>query len=207
MSRNPYASLCCSFCGKSQREVRRLIAGPSAYICDLCIETCIDINSEEERRRAARATPGGERAHGAAVVLLGTLQSNFSAFEGAGVPEAERRALQAALTRVELALQRASGPARVRPGDEDLTCSFCGKSRQQVRHLVGTSAIGAICDQCVDRSGFSPEDPERAGALSSVRSIRCMLGGLARAGVPERHRITLGAVADAIAHYLETGED
>ncbi len=37
----------CSFCGKSQREVKKLIAGPSAYICDECIELCNDIISEE----------------------------------------------------------------------------------------------------------------------------------------------------------------
>ena len=35
--------LCCSFCGKSQKEVRKLIAGPSVYICDECVELCYDI--------------------------------------------------------------------------------------------------------------------------------------------------------------------
>jgi ATP-dependent Clp protease ATP-binding subunit ClpX len=38
----------CSFCGKSQHEVRKLIAGPSVYICDECVELCNDIISEEE---------------------------------------------------------------------------------------------------------------------------------------------------------------
>jgi len=37
----------CSFCGKSQREVRKLIAGPSVYICDECVELCNDIIREE----------------------------------------------------------------------------------------------------------------------------------------------------------------
>jgi ATP-dependent Clp protease ATP-binding subunit ClpX len=37
----------CSFCGKSQREVRKLIAGPAVYICDECIELCNDIIAEE----------------------------------------------------------------------------------------------------------------------------------------------------------------
>src|SRR5262249_19471179 len=37
----------CSFCGKSQEEVRRLIAGPAAYICDECIDLCNDIILEE----------------------------------------------------------------------------------------------------------------------------------------------------------------
>jgi ATP-dependent Clp protease ATP-binding subunit ClpX len=42
--------LCCSFCGKSQREVRKLIAGPAVYICDECIELCKDIIAEEYDR-------------------------------------------------------------------------------------------------------------------------------------------------------------
>ena len=39
--------LYCSFCGKSQHEVRKLIAGPSVFICDECIELCNDIIKEE----------------------------------------------------------------------------------------------------------------------------------------------------------------
>lgn len=41
------ANLSCSFCGKSQKEVKKLIAGPSVYICDECIGLCNDIISEE----------------------------------------------------------------------------------------------------------------------------------------------------------------
>jgi len=39
--------LYCSFCGKSQQEVRKLIAGPSVYVCDECVELCNDIIREE----------------------------------------------------------------------------------------------------------------------------------------------------------------
>ena len=39
--------LYCSFCGKSQHEVRKLIAGPSVFICDDCVELCNDIIREE----------------------------------------------------------------------------------------------------------------------------------------------------------------
>jgi len=42
--------LCCSFCGKSQREVKKLIAGPTVYICDECIELCNDIIREESSK-------------------------------------------------------------------------------------------------------------------------------------------------------------
>lgn len=43
-------NLSCSFCGKNQREVRKLIAGPTVYICDECIELCNDIIAEESTR-------------------------------------------------------------------------------------------------------------------------------------------------------------
>jgi len=39
--------LFCSFCGKNQNEVRKLIAGPSVYICDECVDLCNDIIKEE----------------------------------------------------------------------------------------------------------------------------------------------------------------
>src|SRR5260370_16719653 len=40
-------TLCCSFCGKAQKEVKKLIAGPTVYICDECIGLCNDIIAEE----------------------------------------------------------------------------------------------------------------------------------------------------------------
>jgi ATP-dependent Clp protease ATP-binding subunit ClpX len=54
------SSLKCSFCGKSQNDVRKLIAGPACYICDECIELCNDIIAEEweeEKSREIRALP------------------------------------------------------------------------------------------------------------------------------------------------------
>jgi len=49
--------LYCSFCGKSQHEVRKLIAGPSVFVCDECVELCNDIIREEvqEEKNAASA--------------------------------------------------------------------------------------------------------------------------------------------------------
>jgi ATP-dependent Clp protease ATP-binding subunit ClpX len=51
----------CSFCGKSQRQVRKLIAGPNVYICDECIDLCNDIVDEELTEQTTRFTvPEGE---------------------------------------------------------------------------------------------------------------------------------------------------
>ncbi len=49
-----HGNLSCSFCGKGQREVRKLIAGPTVYICDECIRLCNDIIAEEAERDESR---------------------------------------------------------------------------------------------------------------------------------------------------------
>ena len=46
---NSKTTLYCSFCGKSQHEVRKLIAGPTVFICDECVELCLDIIKEESQ--------------------------------------------------------------------------------------------------------------------------------------------------------------
>jgi ATP-dependent Clp protease ATP-binding subunit ClpX len=50
-------TLRCSFCGKSQNEVRKLIAGPTVYICNECIDICIEIISDDAQQEAAAARP------------------------------------------------------------------------------------------------------------------------------------------------------
>lgn len=51
-------TLYCSFCGKSQHEVRKLIAGPTVFICDECVELCTDIIREENRSALVRTNDG-----------------------------------------------------------------------------------------------------------------------------------------------------
>ena len=45
----------CSFCNKSQRDVRKLIAGPTVYICDECVDICLDIIAEERKAKSRKA--------------------------------------------------------------------------------------------------------------------------------------------------------
>ena len=47
--KNDKDSLFCSFCGKSQKEVRKLIAGPTVFVCDECVELCMDIIKEDSK--------------------------------------------------------------------------------------------------------------------------------------------------------------
>ena len=51
-------TLYCSFCGKSQHEVRKLIAGPTVFICDECVELCMDIIREETKASGLKASDG-----------------------------------------------------------------------------------------------------------------------------------------------------
>src|SRR3974390_3061726 len=51
-------TLYCSFCGKSQHEVRKLIAGPTVFICDECVELCTDIVGEEKKSSLAKSQDG-----------------------------------------------------------------------------------------------------------------------------------------------------
>lgn len=58
-STNASGTLYCSFCGKSQHEVRKLIAGPTVFICDECVRLCMDIVREEEAAAAGGKGQGG----------------------------------------------------------------------------------------------------------------------------------------------------
>ncbi len=51
-------TLYCSFCGKSQHEVRKLIAGPTVFICDECVELCMDIIREESKTTLVKSRDG-----------------------------------------------------------------------------------------------------------------------------------------------------
>jgi ATP-dependent Clp protease ATP-binding subunit ClpX len=51
-------TLYCSFCGKSQHEVRKLIAGPTVFICDECVELCMDIIREEHKSSLVKSKEG-----------------------------------------------------------------------------------------------------------------------------------------------------
>jgi len=62
MSREPASTktLYCSFCGKSQHDVRKLIAGPAVFICDECVELCEDIVDEDDYREFFRLMKADE---------------------------------------------------------------------------------------------------------------------------------------------------
>ena len=62
-------TLYCSFCGKSQHEVRKLIAGPTVFICDECVELCMDIIREEHKTTLVKSRDGVPTPRDIRVVL------------------------------------------------------------------------------------------------------------------------------------------
>ncbi|MGV8840694.1 MAG: ATP-dependent Clp protease ATP-binding subunit ClpX [Bauldia sp.] len=62
-------TLYCSFCGKSQHEVRKLIAGPTVFICDECVELCMDIIREESKSSLVKSREGVPTPHEICAVL------------------------------------------------------------------------------------------------------------------------------------------
>ncbi|MBT7648187.1 MAG: ATP-dependent Clp protease ATP-binding subunit ClpX, partial [Rhodospirillaceae bacterium] len=63
-------TLYCSFCGKSQHEVRKLIAGPTVFICDECVELCMDIIREESKSSVVKSRDGVPTPHEINQVLM-----------------------------------------------------------------------------------------------------------------------------------------
>ena len=62
-------TLYCSFCGKSQHEVRKLIAGPTVFICDECVELCMDIIKEDHKASISKSSDGVQTPHEICKVL------------------------------------------------------------------------------------------------------------------------------------------
>ena len=58
------AVLRCSFCNKTQNDVRKLIAGPKVYICDECVRVCLEIMEEDDQAAAEGSPQREERDHG-----------------------------------------------------------------------------------------------------------------------------------------------
>jgi len=78
----------CSFCGKSQKDVKKLIAGPGSYICDECVALCADIISEDSD---AELQPSEERVAAALLAMLKTSATGAQTAE-AGLAKMVRQA-------------------------------------------------------------------------------------------------------------------
>ena len=154
MNNEQTALLCCSFCGKNQREVRKLIAGPKVFICDECIGLCNQIIAEEYSRQASPPTP--ESARGLLAGLV-ERERNFCELLGevgrhadASLPEPVRKAL--------LDLVAASNVLRA-----EMQSGASGEARSTA------TEVSAWLRPCLERLG---------GTIDSLRALRLALEGL-----------------------------
>ena len=168
-TKEPGPKFCCSFCGKYQREVRSLIAGPSASICNECIGLCNDIIAEEIEREAPVAGLEFELPRDVRPILAGILER--------GLPVAVR--IQHALYDRYLAA-RAGGPAAGEPPDEilsvpwDLAADWRGLGAILARTPPGESESGEEGPLQAEIPGWVNPIAERLTATLEV------LGALAR---------------------------
>jgi len=69
--------LYCSFCGKSQHEVKKLIAGPTVFICDECVELCMDIIKEENKETFVKKEETIESSSNIKNTIKNSIEDNF----------------------------------------------------------------------------------------------------------------------------------
>jgi len=137
----PRKTLNCSFCGKSQHAVRKLIAGPSVYICDECVEICLDIIREEAPiwkvlTLLRAAEEGGSDAYRAALEhVRGMLTEDVTSSVKHSRAFAEHNRLLLHCIHRRLAMPDGEGPAE---GDVLASPRFAHlneKTRQELRQL------------------------------------------------------------------------
>jgi hypothetical protein len=120
----PPETLFCSFCGKSQHDVKKLIAGPGVYICDECVELCTDIVSDQDLfwtvfSLLAGGDKSGNDAHGAALEhLRGRPTEDVTAYVERSRHGAEHNRLLMDCIRRKLALR-----GDERPQEDDILAS------------------------------------------------------------------------------------
>jgi len=137
----------CSFCGKDRREVFGIagVVGRGERICDECVGLCFDIIAEEmEEQRKARLAMG---APGPALSSWGDDELERLLRSANSDSGADPREL---IEKIQARLDSASG--RARPVVRDFHCSFCDRSRQDVRKLISGPRV-FICDDCAGDAG------------------------------------------------------
>jgi ATP-dependent Clp protease ATP-binding subunit ClpX len=164
MARQSHSDLLkCSFCGKRNEQVKKLIAGPSAYICNECIDLCseiietaiLDEELSETSHLKLEMRPTPREIH--RLLEMG----RFTEQEEKVLRLMTRRAVHYHLMAAELGL----GEDIVRQAARRIfqECSFCEKSHNQVGRLVAGPGV-YICNECIELCIEIIEEEELSGA-------------------------------------------
>ena len=140
----------CSFCGKSQRKAQKLIAGPNVFICNHCLELCLDLMSRQSSVPQPAPPPQilAKMARNLALDLksawkLAQLQAPLP------IPSWISRSANLLAKELEQIPVAEESAARSNRQRDTLYCSFCGKSEHEVLKLVAGPSV-YICDECAN---------------------------------------------------------
>ena len=143
----PPKTLYCSFCGKSQHEVRKLIQGPTSLICDECAELCIDIIEADDDLELFRLMRANEESGATAYPALLELARRKPTEELAHYVERGRKGVErnrAAWQAIERRLAMRGGEV---PADDDVLAAMQQKARRELKRYedalsIATTVLG-----------------------------------------------------------------
>ena len=140
-------TLYCSFCGKSQHEVRKLIAGPTAFICDECVDLCTDVVEPDDERELFRLMKGIEESGRQAYPALLDLARRMPTEELAHYVERGRKGVKR--SRVALQdIERRLGTRELEAGvDQNVLATMQEKAQRELKQYedalnIATTVLG-----------------------------------------------------------------
>src|SRR5262245_23885609 len=136
-------TLFCSFCGKSQHEVRKLIAGPTAFICDECVDICTEVVEPDDERELFRLMKGIEESGRQAYPELLDLARRMPTEELAHYVERGRKGVK----RSRVALQEIELGMRDAGADQNVLATMQQKAQRELKQYedalnIATTVLG-----------------------------------------------------------------
>ncbi len=188
-----HVNLVCTFCGKSQGDIRNLIAGPTVYICNECIKVCQNLISKETgdfpttptlAKTAVKLGLELKSARRWALItrFLATLTNLGCSLRGRGSRRRStsviiprnlcRRAILLAHELKHLPENDQESSPTTKRHQRDLCCSFCGQTQDDVLKVVGGPAA-YICDECIElcQDIIAEENGEEKGRRHALQEF------------------------------------
>jgi ClpX C4-type zinc finger protein/glyoxalase superfamily protein len=140
-------TLYCSFCGKSQHEVRKLIAGPTAFICDECVDICTDVVEPDNDRELFRLMKGNEESERLAYPALLELARRMPTEELAHYVERGRKGVKRSRVALQDIERRLAMPDLEAAVDQNVLATMQQKAQRELKQYedalnIATTVLG-----------------------------------------------------------------
>jgi len=140
-------TLYCSFCGKSQHEVRKLIAGPTVFICDECVDLCTDIVEPDDDRELFRLMKGTEEGRRLAYPALLDLARRMPTEELAHYVERGTKGVKRSRVALQAIERRLAMPDREAAMDQNVLATMQQKAQRELKQYedalsIATTVLG-----------------------------------------------------------------